>query len=518
MLYSLPPSCLGGPTPVFLIAIHLARAADGASIDAELVRPTFAAASIPGFDAPRVVKGGVVRAGLLTQFERDPLVRYEFDERVGAVVRDRLNTVLGVSVDFNSFLAGRLTIPVVGQWGSETDALSGDGFGVGDIGAGVRVEVLESGPITLAGRADFALPTGAAGSWYAEEGVRVSPGLVAGFDVGRLGLLADVGVTLRPPVTTSDTLEVGTQLATNLGATFEVAPDTVDAYLGALGRFGFVEGVGAGGSALELLAGAQVHALPVLDVDVAVGRGLLRGYGGSAFRFVAAATFHVAPKEEEKAEPVRRYIVPDPPAEDLLDTTSIEEPEPEPEKAAPVALARIEQTQIVIRDPIQFQVNTEAVLPQSTPTLEFVARLMNENPDITQLIIEGHSSGEGDYGYNYELSLTRALAVFQALVEAGVHPSRLAVRGWGEVSPAVSGSGDAALAANRRVMFHIAHRLAPGEPNPGWPVKLQLPWNGEARTLPPPPAIEPPPPDPARPPPKPNDDKFNPNDFDEDEQ
>src|SRR5262245_61961329 len=118
---------------VYLFVFHLARAADGASIDTELVRPTFASGALPGFDAPGVLRGGAFRAGVFAQIERDPLVRYEHEEIVGAVVRNRVATVFGASVDLSDRFAARLTLPVVAQWGSEVPSLSGDGVGAGDV-------------------------------------------------------------------------------------------------------------------------------------------------------------------------------------------------------------------------------------------------------------------------------------------------------------------------------------------------------------------------------------------------
>jgi OOP family OmpA-OmpF porin len=99
-----------------------------------------------------------------------------------------------------------------------------------------------------------------------------------------------------------------------------------------------------------------------------------------------------------------------------------------------------------------------------------------------QVVIEGHSSEEGDFAFNYELSMIRATAVCKALVEAGVDAQRLSIRGLGEVVP-VSGdaaaSGDAAI--NRRVVFHIVER-AQGVPT-GVPT-TPVPWTGAQRAAP----------------------------------
>ena len=464
------------------------------SLDTELVRPLFTAGAPPGFDAPSAGGPGVVRVGLATQFERDPLVRYADGAVVGAVVRNRVATYLGTSLDFSRRVSARFSLPVVAQWGSELADLSGDGVHAGDLGGGLRVDIVEGGPVALSARADLLVPIGAAAAWVAEEGVRFSPGAVLGVDLGRVDILADAGVTLRPTVRTTDALTVGPELTAGLAATAAIVPDVLDGYVGALGRFGLAADAGPGASSMEALLGARLHALPALEVDLAGGRGLTRGYGGTAYRVFASVTFHRAPAD--RVAPAETASAPALSRDAVLDLSGIEEaPEPDGGAAAVVEtpLARVEQKEIVIRDPLQFERGTDRILPSSQATLLFVARLMNENPDITQLVIEGHASGEGTFEHNYRLSVERALAVFQALVEAGVHPTRLACRGFGEVSPAVAGDDDAARARNRRVVFHIAHRLAPNEPNPGWSTNVRLPWSGEAKAIPAPPPPPPPP-------------------------
>ncbi|RME23542.1 MAG: OmpA family protein, partial [Deltaproteobacteria bacterium] len=161
-------------------------------------------------------------------------------------------------------------------------------------------------------------------------------------------------------------------------------------------------------------------------------------------------------------------------------------------------LARVEQDRIEIRQPIRFAYGTDRIEADSLPILREVAEVLKTNPAIGQIIIEGHASAEGGFTYNYELSILRARAVWEALVDLGVHPLRMAYRGMGEVMP-VSGVDDAGapeaeLARNRRVEFHIAHwRTADDPPLPAG--TLPLPWSGEPRQFPAPP--EPAPPAPA---------------------
>src|SRR6185436_7020927 len=124
-------------------------------------------------------------------------------------------------------------------------------------------------------------------------------------------------------------------------------------------------------------------------------------------------------------------------------------------------LARVVGQEIVLRDPIRFAVGTARILPESLPTLDQVAGLVAPG---TLLVIEGHSSEEGDYSYNYTLSLERAKSIWERLIQAGVPPFRLAYRGVGEVDPVAGGEGEVGRAANRRVIFHLVHLEGLAEP------------------------------------------------------
>ena len=150
-------------------------------------------------------------------------------------------------------------------------------------------------------------------------------------------------------------------------------------------------------------------------------------------------------------------------------------------------LARVEQDQIVIREPIQFEFAKDVILPVSLPTLKYVGGLLSEHPEIVHLVIEGHASEEGSFYYNYDLAKKRADAIWRALIEAGVSPTRISTRSMGEVEPRNVGASEDELAENRRVQFHIVKRLAPGEKPPVYALDIKQPWTGDPQTLPPPP-------------------------------
>jgi outer membrane protein OmpA-like peptidoglycan-associated protein len=164
------------------------------------------------------------------------------------------------------------------------------------------------------------------------------------------------------------------------------------------------------------------------------------------------------PRVEEDFEEPEPEPVPEPPA-----PAPPEEPEPEPPPEAP-ALAKIVGDRIEIAQEIQFQHDSDVILPDSYWVLVAIQTVLDEHPEVAHLLIEGHASVEGSIEYNWDLSNRRAAAVFRWLVDAGVNSSRLSWRGMGEVIPRGRGHGDAQRHGDvrdmdRRVEFHIVRRL-----------------------------------------------------------
>jgi len=69
--------------------------------------------------------------------------------------------------------------------------------------------------------------------------------------------------------------------------------------------------------------------------------------------------------------------------------------------------------------------------------------------------INGHADAIGPEAYNQDLSLRRALAVRDRLVEAGVDPARVSFSGFGETRPLESNATETGRAFNRRADFHL---------------------------------------------------------------
>jgi len=85
-----------------------------------------------------------------------------------------------------------------------------------------------------------------------------------------------------------------------------------------------------------------------------------------------------------------------------------------------------------IRQKVLFDFDSTKLDAPSLAIINTVASVMKENPD-TVLAIKGHTDKYGSDQYNEELSNARAVAVENALVEAGVDPESIAtVEGFGK--------------------------------------------------------------------------------------
>ncbi len=454
------------------IVLACAAWADGSSVDVELQRPSFGAATLPGLDHP-VGEHRTLVVGLLGQYLRDPLVLLVDGDETGAVVAQRHTSVLGAAYDVSPRIELRGALPLSWQWGSEEDQWAADGMGAGDPSIGARFTTLQRGPWSTAFRADALLPLGARDRYLGEGRPRGSLGLLAALDGDRVGVHLDLGTVLRADVETDSDLVLGHEATVGAALRYATWPGKQDLYLGAVGRWpllpnpdGFVSS--------ELLVGTRVSPSVSMDLDLGVGRGLTPGYGTTEFRGWVGLRWAF-----------RGVGAPEPEPElDLVWT----EPTAPPPELAPVEqpiewdegqLAQVLEERIEIREPIQFEVDTARILPSSQPVLLAVAGILESTPQILHVVIEGHASAEGAHAYNYHLSIERARSILRALVEAGVHPVRLSCRGMGEVNPVVLGDDEASLAVNRRVLFLIAEQLDPLDPLPPEAPHI-VPWNRTA--------------------------------------
>ncbi|KIG17000.1 Flagellar motor rotation protein MotB [Enhygromyxa salina] len=123
-------------------------------------------------------------------------------------------------------------------------------------------------------------------------------------------------------------------------------------------------------------------------------------------------------------------------------------------EAAPPRV-ELRDDRIVIHEKIQFDLNRATIKPGSDSLLRELAALIQANPQVEQVSIEGHTCNLGSPEYNLDLSERRAAAVRKRLIREGVASSRLAARGYGLTTPLVPNSDELGRETNRRVEFRV---------------------------------------------------------------
>jgi chemotaxis protein MotB len=93
------------------------------------------------------------------------------------------------------------------------------------------------------------------------------------------------------------------------------------------------------------------------------------------------------------------------------------------------------------------------------PLLEKVAAVIVKRPDLV-VAIHGHTDDRPihsrQYPSNWELSVDRATQVARALVQMGIQPAKLSIRGFGEDHPLVANDSDDNRLRNRRVEIQFS--------------------------------------------------------------
>ena len=100
---------------------------------------------------------------------------------------------------------------------------------------------------------------------------------------------------------------------------------------------------------------------------------------------------------------------------------------------------------------IYFDTDEAVVKPESRPTLDEIAKLLQNQPEL-KVIIVGHTDSQGGYDYNMELSRRRAAAVAADLTaNYQIAPERMPTAGVGYLAPVGSNASADGRTLNRRV-------------------------------------------------------------------
>ncbi len=477
-------------------------------------------------------------ARLDLDYSLNPLVaestRGDSGTEAGSLVEHQLSAHLNFSLGLFERLVVFVGMPInLVQSGTQFDVLpAGDGAGIGDLFLGARGRIYgEPGDVfALGAQLVVTLPTAGAANgnmrYSGERGATFAPSLLLEVRPHEiLRITGNLGGRIRTdsPAQVVN-LAVSHEITWGLGLTVEAVRDLLRLYLEGYGSASF-DSDAREAVPFELLGGARIEPVQGLEVGLAVGGGLSRGFGAPDLRTILTVGYAQRPIRESVGdrdgdglldnvdqcpdEPEDRDQFqdedgcPDPdndqdgipdtsdqcPMEpedrdgfedengcpdpdndqdgipDTADRCPLEPGVPENQGCPPEAEIQEETGQIITLGRIEFETDSDVLLSRSIPVVENVRDVLRDHPEITLVRIEGHTDDRADDGYNMDLSRRRARAVVLWLAGHGIEPGRMEAYGCGEIHAIQSNDTDEGRQANRRVEFHImepAHHTQSG--------------------------------------------------------
>ncbi len=162
---------------------------------------------------------------------------------------------------------------------------------------------------------------------------------------------------------------------------------------------------------------------------------------------------------DQAKAPVPSATTPPPPATTPAPPPPVEAPPPPP-APKPITLkgvSNIKGTQIEMPGDIEFGSGSDVIImnDKSKLVLNTVLKILQDNPSLTMLRVEGHTDNQGTLAYNQGLSERRAASVVKWLVSQKIDAARLHSVGLGPKCPIVANDSAAHMATNRRTEFHL---------------------------------------------------------------
>lgn len=110
---------------------------------------------------------------------------------------------------------------------------------------------------------------------------------------------------------------------------------------------------------------------------------------------------------------------------------------------------------ISLKGDVTFDTDSSVVKPGLYPEINKIADALIQYPE-TVARVEGHTDNTGTESHNMDLSIRRAQAVKNLLIQQGVSSSRIEAIGFGESMPVATNETAVGRARNRRVEIKIA--------------------------------------------------------------
>lgn len=123
-------------------------------------------------------------------------------------------------------------------------------------------------------------------------------------------------------------------------------------------------------------------------------------------------------------------------------------------KGMEVERLREDLLRVSVSSEASFDFDRAEIKPEFKPTLDKVATVLRDDPNVRITII-GFTDSIGDTSYNQRLSERRAQATADYLINRGVGASQILTRGLGEAEPRASNATEEGRAQNRRVEIYL---------------------------------------------------------------
>jgi OOP family OmpA-OmpF porin len=108
-------------------------------------------------------------------------------------------------------------------------------------------------------------------------------------------------------------------------------------------------------------------------------------------------------------------------------------------------------------DNLNFETGSTKLTPDSVPTVESLVMILKAYPNVA-VSLEGHTDNTGDAGANKKLSLDRAVAVKEIMVQGGITDARIGTDGYGQEKPIAPNDTEEGRAKNRRTELVVEKR------------------------------------------------------------
>ncbi len=449
---------------VVLSALAIASRADAQQQGFALNRYEPAARGSDWFVLESLDLRGHVRpaVGLTLDWGYKPLVLYDANnQEISSLVAHQLFLHVGAALTLWERLRVGANIPIAlfqagDAGGTSLPAGNRPAFGDIRLDADVRIFGVYQSPITLAAGLQFFIPSGSPNLYTGDGSVRFLPRAMLSGKIGWFEYAAKVAFNIRLLNVAFAGTPVGSEMQIAVAAGARLANDAL--IVGP--EFYFSTGITQLAAffnrlttPVELLIGGHYTFLRDFRVGLAFGPGLSRGLGSPAMR--GLFSFDWAPAPKSTAPKVDRDKdgfadeedgCPDEPGIETSDRATM---------GCPAARLDAIIKQIRIVEQIKFETGSAKILAVSDKILSAVGKMMNDNPSIKKLRIEGHTDNRGGTAANQDLSERRAASVRTWLIEHGVVGDRLTSRGFGESKPIAPNTSERGRHSNRRVEFHI---------------------------------------------------------------